>query len=223
MYAKLFDFVTNRVALGDRLGEAFYAVWMVVVSIGLLNSVERITEEHVAYVVMTCFMVNFTWGIIDGVTAMYSAIIARARRDRFLYGLRARDPNVQGEVHARIEEVVGERLSDNQKDRIQAVLAEGAPGANPTLRRYRPGKDDWLYALSFFIIDVAVVVPIVAPLLLTPDVQRAVHISRIIAVVIFAMLGWQYAKSLNRNPWLAALGVGVLGLAVSTYAYETGG
>jgi len=223
MYAKMLDFISNRVALGDRLGEAFYAVWMVVVSIGLLNSVEHITREHVLYVVSVCFMVNFTWGIIDGVTAMYSAIIARARRDRYVYGLRSGDRSIRREVHNRIDEVVGGRLSEDQKDRIQAVIAEGAPGENPALRRYGEGADDWLYALSFLVIDVALVIPVVAPLLLVDDLQRGVHISRIVAVAIFAALGWQYARSLNRNPWLAALGVGVLGLAVATYAYETGG
>lgn len=223
MFAKMFDFISERVALGDRLGEGFYAVWMAVVSIGLLNSVEHITREHVAYVIATCLMVNFTWGIIDGVTAMYSAIIARARRDRFLYGLRVSDPAVQAQVHDRLEDIIGERLSDNQKDRVQAVLSEGAPGQNPALKRYRPDKEDWLYALSFLTIDVVLAIPIAAPLLFVDDLQRGVHISRLIAVVIFATLGWYYAKSLNRNPWLAALGVGALGLAVATVAYENGG
>jgi hypothetical protein len=40
----------RHVSVGDRLGETFYAVWMAVVSIGLLNSASRITPDYIVYV-----------------------------------------------------------------------------------------------------------------------------------------------------------------------------
>ena len=45
-------------------------------------------------------------------------------------------------------------------------------------------------------------VPIVLPLALIPDVNVAVQISRLVATLLFALLGAAYAKNLNRNPGL---------------------
>ena len=88
MLSRIRNFYDNYLGVGDRLGEAFYAVWMAVVSIGLLNSVGEITPDHIVYVIGVAFAVNFLWGVIDGVTVMLTNIIHRARRDQIVHDLR---------------------------------------------------------------------------------------------------------------------------------------
>lgn len=78
MLSRIRNFYDNYLGVGDRLGEAFYGVWMAVVSIGLLNSVGEITPDHVVSVIGVAFAVNFVWGLIDGVTVMLTNIIQRA-------------------------------------------------------------------------------------------------------------------------------------------------
>jgi VIT1/CCC1 family predicted Fe2+/Mn2+ transporter len=221
MYAKLYGFIAERVALGDRLGEAFYAVWMVVVSIGLLNSVAHITREHVMWVVMVALSVNVTWGIIDGVTAMLTGIIARARHERLIHDLRKGDVAARKSAEEQVEELAGGDLPAEERTRIVSMLAAG-PASPHALRRFGPSRDDWLYAFSFFLIDVALAIPILFPLLIFNDLAVGIFVSRLVAVAFFAFLGARYAVHLNREPWPGAVALGLLGLVVATTAYETG-
>lgn len=80
-FARMHRFYEAHLSIGDRLGESIYAVWMVVVSVGLINSELDITPEYVAVVVAIAFGVNLAWGLIDGITVMLTNVIDRARRD----------------------------------------------------------------------------------------------------------------------------------------------
>jgi hypothetical protein len=224
MLRRLQEFFFGRVSAGDRLGEAFYGVWMAVISIGLINSVTAITPDHVMFVVAVTVGVNFVWGIIDGVTVMYSGVIACAERDALAYALRTRkdDAEIRDRMREQIEQFFGQHIDDAEKDRIIGAVASATPGENPATRGYRPGREDWLFALSILTIDVALAVPVAAPLLIIPDLPVAIYVSRLIAMVIFAALGWGYAKRLNRNPWIASIALGLLGFAVFTAAFEAG-
>jgi hypothetical protein len=221
-FAEILRKLYAGVTVGDRLGEAFYAVWMAVVSIGLINSVSVITADHVLWVVGVCFSVNLTWGIIDGVTVMYSNVIERAERDRALHDLRSGRDGATGEVRRLIDDSIAGALGEANKDKLAAALADGDPGVDPRTRRYGPGRDDWLYAVGIVLIDVGLVVPVVTPLFVIGDIAMAIYMSRMAAVLIFAALGWAYAKRVNHNPWPAAAFLGVLGFAVFTGAYEAG-
>jgi len=103
-----------------------------------------------------------------------------------------------------------------------AAVAEGAPGTDPRRNPYRPEREDWLYALGIFGIDVVMVVPVLAPIVLFPEDATGVYISRLIATAIFAAIGAAYAKNLHRPRWPAALALGVLGFALFTAAFAAG-
>jgi hypothetical protein len=220
---KIRQFYGAYFAIGDRLGEAFYAVWMVVVSIGLLNSGGQITPDHIAYVVGVAFVVNFGWGIIDGVTVMLTNIIDRVERDRIVHDLRTG----RGEAATRaaldhLDGTIAAVLDEPERRRLVAEVARGRPGSDPHKTPYWPGQEDWLYALGIVGIDVAFVVPVAAPIILVPDVQTAVYISRLIATAMFAWIGARYARNLNHRLWPAMLLLGTLGFALFTAAYAAG-
>jgi hypothetical protein len=217
-------FIDRNLSTGDRLGEAFYAVWMVVITIGLLNSEEHITPALVGFVILAAFGVNFVWGIIDGVTVMYGNIIARAERERVVHALRAEPANEEARSAAR-EHLDGSVLTELpavEKERVLDLLATSPADGNPAVRKYEASREDWEYAASVVILDTALVVPLVAPLALIPDTELAVYVSRLIATLMFATIGGIYAAHLNRSRWIAAAGVGALGYVVFTLAYMAG-
>ncbi len=216
-------FYGRTAPVGDILGEMFYAVWMVVVSIGILNTVTTITDEHLAYVLYVAFSVNIGWGIIDGVTVMYTNIIERAEQDQIVYDLRADGgPEARGRALENLGDTIAASLSPAERERLLDTLAAGPAGENPAQRRYRAGPADWRYAFAIFSIDFLMVFPLIAPILLIPDVATGVYVSRLIATAVFAGLGAAYARHLNRNPMLAALALGTLGWSVFTIAFRTG-
>ena len=223
MLARIRSFYDRYFAIGDRLGEAFYAVWMVVISIGLLNSGDQITRDDIAYVVGVAFLVNFVWGIIDGVTVMITNIIDRVQRDRIVHDLRTRGGEAASAAALdHLDDTIVTVLDEPARRRIVAAVAKGPPGADPRKTPYWPGLGDWLYALGIIGIDVIIVIPIVAPLVLVTETATAVYVSRLIATAMFASIGAAYARNLNHRHWPAAAALGVLGFAVFTAAYETG-
>lgn len=219
---RLGKFYSEYLPIGDRIGEMFYATWMAVVSLGILNSVE-VQEEYIPAVIAIAFAVNITWGIIDGISVMLSGVIVRARNEKLIYDLRAqKDPLALREAHASLDSSIALSLGSEEKDRIIAQIAEGPPGSDPYYKRYYPEKADWYYVLGILAIDTAFVIPIVAPLLILPSIPSAILVSRIIATMMFAILGAAYARNLNRRRWLAALFLGTLGFSVSSLAYLLG-
>jgi hypothetical protein len=223
MLDKIRNFYGSYCAIGDRLGEAFYAVWMVVVSIGLLNSGGQITPEHILYVVAVALTVNFGWGVIDGVTVMLGNIIDRVQRDRVVHDLRrGAGDKATAKALADLDDTILTVLPEADRRRIVAAVADGPPGPDPRRIPYWPGREDWLSAVGIIGIDVFVAVPVVAPIILIHDVPTAVYISRLIATAIFAALGAAYARNLNHRRWPAAVALGVLGFALFTSAYEAG-
>ncbi len=121
-----------------------------------------------------------------------------------------------------LEDSVAAGLAEDDKARVVAMIAAGVAGDDPARRRYRPGREDWLYAASIVAIDTLIVIPVVLPLVLFADKELAVYLSRLVSTAIFAGLGAAYARNLNRNPVLAALVLGALGYAVFTAAYAAG-
>ena len=222
--ARIKEFYGSYFSIGDRLGESFYAVWMGVASIGLLNATATITRADVVNVVLVAFVVNLTWGLIDGITAMYTSIIERAERDRLLYDLRTgkSDPRARDAALSSLGETIVGSLDLPGRQKVVDALAAGRPGENPRNRKYRAGNEDWSYALGTLCIDVFLVVPLVAPIILIPDVKLGVYISRLVATLIFASLGAAYARNLNRNHWLAAAVLGALGAGLFTLTYAAG-
>ncbi len=216
------DFYRKYLPIGDRIGEMFYATWMVVVSLGMINSVES-PEEFVPLAIAIAFGVNFTWGLIDGISVMLTGTIDRARRDKVVFDLRTRDdPSTRQEARKALDGTIASLLSDEEKGRMIDRLAEGAPDGDPYSEPYRSGREGWYYVMGILAIDVLFVIPIVAPLLVIPSVPVAILASRLVATFIFAALGVAYAKRLNRNRLLAALSLATLGFSVFSIAYLLG-
>ncbi len=113
-------------------------------------------------------------------------------------------------------------MNNGIKANVIDALSSGHPGENPYKRRYYPTREDWYYALGIVSIDVLLVIPLIAPLVLLGGSPMAIYLSRLIATVIFAVLGAAYAKNLNRRRWLAALFLGTLGFSIFTLSYELG-
>ena len=216
------EFYRRHLPIGDRIGEIFYATWMVVVSLGIINSAAD-QAELVPLAIAVAFGVNITWGLIDGISVMLSNVIDRARMEGILFNLRTRnDTMARQDARDVLGETVLFALDDAEKERTIDRLAEGEPGGDPSKKSYYPAREDWHYAIGILAIDILFVIPIVVPLLVIHNVPDAILASRVVATLIFAALGAAYARRLNRNRLLAALFLGALGFSVFSLAYLLG-
>ena len=186
------------IPVGERLGELFYANWMVVVSIGLLVEMEASMLSIVA-VTIVAFSVNVVWGIIDGVTVMYGMVIGRIQRNDVIKRLHEGDASDM--------DIVIDLISKSKQ-----VEDCGS----------RPLKSDIGYALGIIFLDSVMVIPLLLPLYLMPDYHNAVYTSHMISVVIFTIIGAAYAKRLNRNIWKTAVIFAIMGTILATLVYQSG-
>ena len=63
-FDRIRTFYAQYLPVGDRLGEMFYAVWMVIVSLGILDTLDP-NENAIFYVIIIALGVNMTWGLIE--------------------------------------------------------------------------------------------------------------------------------------------------------------
>ncbi len=215
-------FYQKYLPIGDRLGEMFYAVWMVVVSLGILGGT-GFEGGAIAYVIFIAFGVNAAWGVIDGVTVMHTNIIETARGERTIYQLQTKNDAEARKAGAEmLDDGITSNLSPADREKVLDIIASTTPLEDPTKKHYRPTREDWYYALGIFAIDFLMVFPLVAPLVLFPNPHQAVYISRLLATVIFAIIGAAYARNLNRRRWLAALFLGTLCFSLFTLVFLAG-
>ncbi len=221
-FSRVRGFYSKYLPLGDRLGEMFYAVWMVVVSLGILGGT-GFEGGAIVYVVLIAFVVNITWGLIDGITVMYSGVIERRRVDGLIHDLQTKnDAGSRKAGASALEDGITSILDLADRERVLDMIACSKGGRDPQETRYRPGRDDWYYALGILVIDVVLVVPLIAPFFIFQEPATALQASRFIATAIFAGLGAAYARELNRNRWIAALFLGTLCLSLFSLVYMVG-
>jgi hypothetical protein len=216
------EFYSKYLPIGDRLGEAFYAVWMVVISLGLLGATE-LEEESITYVIIVAFAVNMTWGLIDGISVMQSKVIERANTEQTVFDLRTKNNGDAREAAFNaLNGTVAGSLGDEDRQKVIDLVAAGDPGKDPAEKRYYADKEDWYYAIGIFLIDTILVIPLITPLVILDDPVQALYLSQMIATVLFAVIGIAYAKNLHRRKWLAALWLGTLCFSVFTWAFLWG-
>ena len=222
IFPRVREFYTKYLPHGDRLGEIFYAVWMVVVSLAILGGT-GFEEGAITYVILIAFMVNITWGLIDGITVMYGGIIERRKMDGLIHDLQTTNDESSRKAGANaLEKGITSILDPSDRERVLDLIVASGRGRDPQKIRYYAEREDWYYALGILIIDLLLVVPLMAPFLMIRDPETALWASRSIATTIFAILGAAYAKELNRNRWIAGLFLGTLGLSLSILAFMAG-
>lgn len=222
IFPRVREFYNTYLPHGDRLGEIFYAVWMVVISLGILGGT-GFEGGAITYVVLIAFLVNITWGLIDGITVMYSGVIERRKTDGLIHDLQTNNDGSSRRAGASaLEDGITSILDPADRERVLDMIVASRRGKDPQKIRYYAEREDWYYALGILIIDLLVVVPLIAPFLMIQDPETALWASRLIASTIFAILGAAYARELNRNRWIAGLFLGTLGLSLSILAFMAG-
>ena len=110
------------IPVGERLGELFYANWMVVVSIGLLVEMEASMLSIVA-VTIVAFSVNVVWGIIDGVTVMYGMVIGRIQRNDVIKRLHEGDASARADAKSYLEDTIVDSLDEDDMDIVIDLIS----------------------------------------------------------------------------------------------------
>jgi hypothetical protein len=212
-------FFKENLSLGNRLSECFYGVMMVVIITGLINTGLPPTQETLRILLIVSLGVNISWGIIDGVTAMYGGLVNRADYLRIANAIREDPGNAEKrEMVARsLQGTMVENLAEEDQLKVIDMIATGEPVRN---KKFPATWSDWKVALATLLIDFVLIFPVIIPYFLIDTVRWAVFASHTIAILLLAGVAIIWARYLGLNSLKAGVIISLISFAAiySTYA-----
>jgi uncharacterized membrane protein YqjE len=214
----LIAYIQNNLSLGNRLSEFFYGVVMVVVITGLINSGLPPTQNTLRLLLVAGLAVNLTWGIIDGVTAMYGGLVNRADYYRIANAYRddRNNPKKRENVRKSLQGTIVENLGVEEQSGVVDMIGAGEP---VTGQKFPATRADWNVAIATILIDFILVFPVMVPYFLIDTVRWAVFASHTIAIVLLAGVAVLWARNLGLNTKKAGIIIALVSFAAiySTY------
>lgn len=221
MNYRIIAFIKNYLTLGNRLSELFYGVMMVVIITGLINTDLPPTQNTLRLLFVAGLAVNLTWGIIDGVTAMYGGLVNRADYYRIANEFREdnRNPEKRDSVARSLQGTIVENLAEAEQSKVVDMIGAGKP---VTGQRFPATRSDWNVAIATIFIDFILVFPVVLPYFLIDNVRWAVFVSHMIAIILVAGVAILWARNLNLNTIKAGIIIALVSFAAIYFTYYIG-
>lgn len=220
---RLFSFVGETLSLGDRLSELLYGVLMVS-SISGLIVFEGYTEvSDFYYMMVVLFITIILWGILDGVSYALLSAADRAERETLVESLEE-----ERDIEKR-KQAIGDdmdttfiaRLDEETRAKILGIVDKGLPRDKARMKKNSLTRYEKRVILAAFLLDFAALVILVIPYLFFDSIAFAALVSHSIALVMFVVIGFYYAKYANLNKWKGAFVCGLLGLILIVFAEST--
>jgi len=194
---------------------------MVVVITGIINNGLPPTERTLRILLIIGLAVNLTWGIIDGVTAMYGGLVNRADYYRIANEFRedTSNPGKRDLVARSLQGTIVENLSEEDQSTVVDMIGAGEP---VTGQRYPATRVDWNVAIATIFIDFILVFPVIVPYFLIDNVRWAVFASHTIAIILLAGVAVVWARYLNLNTLKAGVIIALISFAAIYSTYYIG-
>jgi len=166
---------------------------------------------------------NVAWGVIDGALLILGRIFDRGRLARLGLAI-ARAPDER-----RALEVVASELDDTlvpiTTEIPRLALYRDVVERVKTSKRRAPRltREDFLAAVAVFALVFFASLPAALPYFLIDDAWIALRASNALLIGALFVVGYRWAKYTSFNPWLAALTLVGLGVALVLIAIPLGG
>ena len=217
----LIAYIQNNLTLGNRLSEFFYGVMMVTVITGLINSGLPPTQSTLRLLLIAGLSVNLSWGIIDGVTAMYGGLVNRADYYRIANEFREdrSNPKKRENVRKSLQGTIVENLGEEEQSGVVDMIGAGEP---VTGQKFPATRADWNVAIATILIDFILVFPVIVPYFLIDTVRWAVFASHTIAIVLIAGVAALWARNLGLNTKKAGIIITGISFVAIYFTYLIG-
>jgi VIT1/CCC1 family predicted Fe2+/Mn2+ transporter len=164
---------------------------------------------------------NLAWGIIDGFFYLMGCL---AEKGRGVLGFRA--------VRKATDPKKGQRLIAGALPPVIASVLE--PAELETMRQrlqelpepsyhVRLGKDNWLGAVSVFLLVFLSTFPVVIPFIFMRNAGPALRVSNAIAIVMLFLMGYAFGRMTGRHRWLMGISMVILGSILVAMTITLGG
>jgi hypothetical protein len=203
----------------DRISEVLFGLIMVLTSTSTLSVVSAGRPE-IRTMILGALGCNLAWGIIDAGLYVLGCIDERGRNLQTLRAVhQAASPAEARRVIANALPEALSRLPDEHLEPMRLeLLQRPEPPQHPRLT-----KEETLGALAVCLLVFLATFPPVVPFLLWGDVQTALRISNLVAIVMLFGCGYTYAHGTGLRPWRTGLLMVAIGFALVAIAVALGG
>lgn len=203
----------------DRMSEIIFGLLMALSFTGTMSA-SVAGGEKVASVLIAALSCNVAWGIVDAVMFVLASVIERIRRRGFVAAIRAL-PMPEAEqvflenLPPEARKVVAGRELETFLKRLRAL-------PEPP-RQKLLGWADVRAACAICMLVVLSTLPPSLPFLFVHDLQTAMRVSNIVALVMLFAIGAQLGNYANRKPWPMAFAMASIGGVLVAVTIALGG
>jgi len=203
-----------------RVSEVLFGLIMALTFTGTLSAAtaDRAEVRTLLIGVIGC---NIAWGLVDAVMFLMTALTERGHGLLTVRAVRsAATPDVAHQVIAgALPPIVVPLLRRDDFERVRlGLLGMDRLPETPSLT-----KEDWLGALAVFLLVFFSTFPIVIPFLFFRNVQLALRLSNLVALVMLFITGSWLARHGGHNPLWTGLAMMLLGVVLVGITIALGG
>jgi hypothetical protein len=219
----VFTFIGETLSLGDRLSELLYGVLMVSSISGLVVFAGPPEESNYNYMLIVLFITIVLWGLLDGISYALLSAADRAERETLVEALgKGVDAASRKQAIAEdLDETLISRLDERSKAQIVEIVENGLPREMEGMKRNKLTSFEKKIILAAFLLDFTALIILVIPYLFFDTLALAAFVSHTIALVMFIIIGFYWAKYAHLNKWKGAFVAGLLGLILIVFAEST--
>lgn len=204
----------------DRVSELLFGLFMALTFVGAV-SVTEAGRNDIRTMLAAALGCNLAWGLVDAVMYLVRTVADRGRLLTLILAVRAAPDAEAG------SKLIERSLSKVAAALLSAAEVEAMRGRIVALRnlplRPRLKLDDFVAALSVFLLVVASTFPVVLPFVFIEDVGMAKALSRAIALVMLFLGGLGLGRYAGYGSWKAGLMMAGLGSLVVAAVMALGG
>ena len=124
-------------------------------------------------------------------------------------------------LSARFDELLAMGLEAPERAALYERLARNIRAHPPMSGKLR--REDWPGALVSGLLVIATTLPAAIPFAVVDDAYTAMRASNAVAIVLLFVAGWAFGRVAEYRPWLTAVAMVVLGIALVALTIALGG
>lgn len=204
----------------DRISEILFGLIMAL-TFTCTISITQSDKASVNDMLTAALGCNTAWGFVDAVLYILMARTAEKRGFTILDFVRkSKDKSkTQQFIVDALPPVIANVLKPEEMENIRQRILQ-LP--EPTITKKQKWKD-YKIAVGIFFLVLLSTLPVAAPFIFIDDLQTALRISNIIAILMMFFCGWGLGKYAGRNRFLMGVIMSILGIVLVLVTIALGG
>jgi len=204
----------------DRISEVLFGLIMLLSYTGSI-SVSSQSKEEVHELLWAALACNFAWGLVDGIMYLMDNKMERGHSVKLINKLRNAKTNAEADeaLKEEIQPLVSALLSEEELRTLGNRIKELPPPSNRNLFTF----NDFVSAGQIFLLVFFCTLPVALPFILFKDVEVALRVSNVIALIMLFSGGFLLAKYAGLRPYITALVYCLIGIVLVAITMALGG